>query len=424
MVGQTLAEKILSEHAGHEVRAGEFAIVRVDFAYVQDGTGPLTVRRLQAMGIERLFDPSRCAVFLDHASPSPRLELSNDHKLLREFCERTGAILSEIGGGISHTVAAESFVNPGDVVVGADSHTCTTGALGAFATGMGSTDVAVAFAFGKTWMRAPEAFRVVGRGRFPTGVYSKDFMLHFIGTVEADGATYKSLEFDGEALRGLSIAGRLAISNMAVEAGAKVGLFPTDEVTRAYLAAHDRAGRFRALDADPDATYERVFEFDVGTLRPMVSKPHFVDNVSAVEDIGEPVKVHQVFIGTSTNGRLEDFQIAAKILKGRRIAPGLRLIATPASREVHIEGMRDGTFQAFVEAGGVVTGPGCGACVGVHEGVLADGEVCVATQNRNFKGRMGNPRASIYLASPATAAATAVRGILTDPREFEKDLRS
>ncbi len=208
-MGKTLAEKILGEHAGHEVSAGEFVIVRVDFAYVQDGTGPLTVRQLDAMGIEKLHDPSHCAVFLDHASPSPRLELSNDHKFLRAFCDRTEAILSDIGNGISHTVAAEKYVNPGDVVVGADSHTCTTGALGAFATGMGSTDVAVAFAFGQTWMRVPETFKIVVTGQLPTGVYSKDFMLHLIGTLGADGATYKSLEFVGETMTNLSMDGRL-----------------------------------------------------------------------------------------------------------------------------------------------------------------------------------------------------------------------
>ena len=417
-MGKTLAEKILGEHAGHEVSAGEFAIVRVDFAYVQDGTGPLTVRQLGAMDIEKLHDPSRCAVFLDHASPSPRLELSNDHTFLRAFCGRTGAILSDIGNGISHTVAAEKYVNPGDMVVGADSHTCTTGALGAFATGMGSTDVAVAFAFGQTWMRVPETFKIAVTGQLPTGVYSKDFMLYLIGTLGADGATYKALEFVGEAMVSLSMDGRLAMANMAVECGAKVGLFPPDEITRSYLEAAGRGDRFCEIAADEDAEYEQVFTFDAGALRPMVARPHFVDNVCAVGDAGEEVQADQVFIGTSTNGRLEDFQIAARILKGRRIHPNVRLIVTPGSRNVYLRGLQDGTFQTFMEAGGVVTGPGCGACVGVHEGVLADGEVCVSTQNRNFKGRMGNPNAFIYLVSPATAAATAITGKLTDPREF------
>lgn len=417
-MGQTLSEKILSEHAGRDVRAGEFAVVKVDWAYVQDGTGPLAVRQLDEMGVDALFDPSRCVVFLDHASPSPRQELSNDHKFLRAFCERTGAILSDIGGGISHTVMAEKYLCPGDVAVGADSHTVTGGALGAFATGMGSTDVAVAYGFGATWMRVPETFKIVATGDFQTGVFSKDYVLHIIGTLRADGATYKALEFLGEPMGRLSMAGRLAMANMAVEAGAKVGLFVPDEITRQYLEAAGRGDRFREIAPDPDADYERTLEFDLDTLKPMVACPHFVDNVCAIEDVTEEVKVDQVFCGTSTNGRLEDFQIAARILKGRTLAKGVRLIATPASRKVHLDGVADGTFTTFMEAGGVVTGPGCGACVGVHEGVLADGEVCISTQNRNFKGRMGNPNAFLYLVSPATAAASAVTGRLTDPREF------
>ncbi len=417
-MGQTLTEKILSEHAGHDVKGGEFAIVNVDLAYVQDGTGPLSVRQLDAMGVTELKNPDRCIVFLDHASPSPRRELSNDHKFLRAFCERTGAVLSEVGGGISHTVVAESYVRPGDVVLGADSHTCTGGALGAFATGMGSTDVSVAMAFGHTWMRVPETFKIVANGSFQKGVYSKDYVLKIIGTIGADGATYKALEFHGDAMRPLSMAGRLAMSNMAVECGAKVGIFPTDEVTAQYLALRGRGDDFRQVQPDPDAEYERVLEFDLDELKPQVACPHFVDNVCAIEDLEEEVRVDQVFVGTSTNGRLEDFHVAAKILKGQKLAPGVRLIATPGSRWVHIEGMKDGTFEVFSEIGGVVTGPGCGACVGVHEGVLADAEVCISTQNRNFKGRMGNPNAFIYLVSPATAAASAITGRLTDPREF------
>ncbi len=417
-MGQTIAEKVLSEHAGQDLAAGQFAVVNVDFAYVQDGTGPLTVRQLDAMGIEKLWDPERCAVFLDHASPSPRQELSNDHKFLRGFCERTGAILSEIGNGISHTVVAESYVCPGDVIVGADSHTCTTGAHGAFSTGMGSTDVAVAMAFGKTWMRVPESYKVVGTGAWPRGVYAKDFVLNLIGEIGADGAVYKALEFVGDALAALSMPGRMTISNMAVEAGGKVGIFPPDEVTHRYLEEHGRGDCYREIASDPDAEYERVLEYDVSRLVPMVAKPHFVDNVCAIEDLDEEVKVDQVFLGTSTAGRLEDFQQAVQVLRGRKVAKGVRLLATPGSRKVQMDGLADGTFPAILEAGGVVTTPGCGACVGVHEGVLADGEVCVSTQNRNFQGRMGNPKAFLYLVSPAAAAATAVTGRLTDPREF------
>jgi 3-isopropylmalate/(R)-2-methylmalate dehydratase large subunit len=417
-VGRTLSEKILSEHAGRELSAGEFAVVCVDFAYVQDGTGPLTVRQLEAMGVRELKDPERSAVFLDHASPSPRQELSNDHKLLREFCRRTGAHLSEVGGGISHTVASERWVSPGDVIVGADSHTVTGGALGAFATGMGSTDVAVAFAFGHTWMRVPESFRIDARGEWPRGIYSKDFMLHYIGKIGADGATYKALEFGGEATGVLSMEARFAISNMAVEAGAKVGLFASDAETKRFLEELGRGGDFREVAPDPDASYEKRFEIDVSKLVPMVAKPHFVDNVCPIEEVGEEVHADQVFIGTSTNGRIEDLRIAASIIGGRQVPQGTRLIVTPGSRRVYGQALAEGLVKVFVEAGGVVTGPGCGACVGVHEGVLADGEVCVTTQNRNFKGRMGNPNAFLYLVSPATAAATAVTGRLTDPREF------
>jgi 3-isopropylmalate/(R)-2-methylmalate dehydratase large subunit len=378
----------------------------------------LAVRQLDEMGVTELFDPSRCIVFLDHASPSPRQELSNDHKFLRAFCDRTGAVLSDIGNGISHTVMAENYLNPGDVAVGADSHTVTGGALGAFATGMGSTDVAVAYGFGYTWMRVPETFKIVATGEFQKGVFSKDYMLQIIGTLRADGATYKALEFLGEPIGQLSMAGRLAMANMAVEAGAKVGLFVPDEVTRRYLEAAGRGDKFREIAPDPDADYERTVEFALDQLKPMVACPHFVDNVRAIEDVKDEVKVDQVFCGTSTNGRLEDFQIAASILKGKTLAKGVRLIATPGSRKVYLDGLADGTFATFMEAGGVITGPGCGACVGVHEGVLADGEVCISTQNRNFKGRMGNPNAFIYLVSPATAAASAVTGRLTDPREF------
>ena len=416
-MGKTLTEKILGKHAGREVAAGDFTTVCVDFAYVQDGTGPLSVRQLEAMGVEKLSDPSRCAVFLDHASPSPRRELSNDHKLLRAFCERTGAILSEVGSGISHNVVSERYARPGDVVLGADSHTCTNGALGAFGTGMGSTDVAVAMGFGQTWMRVPESWKVLVNGEFPEGVYSKDFMLHFIGTVTADGATYKALEFLGPAMEALSMTGRFTMSNMAVESGAKVGMFPSDEKTRAFLAQQGREQDYAELGPDADAEYEREIEFDASMLEPTVACPHFVDNTKPIGEV-EPVKADQVFLGTSTNGRLEDFRIAAGILKGHTVSPGTRLIATPGSRRVYMEAMQSGVLQTIIEAGGVVTGPGCGACVGVHEGVLGDGEVCISTQNRNFKGRMGNPNAFLYLVSPATAAASAVTGTLTDPREF------
>jgi 3-isopropylmalate/(R)-2-methylmalate dehydratase large subunit len=316
-----------------------------------------------------------------------------------------------------HNVVSEKYAKPGNVIVGADSHTCTQGALGAFATGMGSTDVAVALAFGYTWMRVPESFQVVLEDNLPKGVYTKDFMLYFIGKIGANGATYKALEFMGPGLKNLSVAARATIANMAIECGAKAGLFPADEQTRLFLKEQGREKDHQELTSDPDAAYERRLEFNLSEMEPVVACPHFVDKVKPIREVGE-VKADQVFIGTCTNGRLEDLQIAAQILRGRRAHPETRLIITLSSRRAYLEALRDGTLQALIEAGGIVNGPGCGPCVGIHEGVLGDGEVCVGTQNRNFEGRMGNPRGFIYLASPATAAATAITGKLTDPREF------
>ena len=416
-MGLTLSEKIISQHCEREVKAGEIVIADVDLCYVQDGTGPLTIGQIEKMGIEKVHNPKKTILFLDHASPSPRFELSNDHKMLRKFADRTGAILSEIGGGISHHVSLESYAIPGDVIIGADSHTCTNGALGAFATGMGSTDVAVAFAFGKTWMRVPETFRIVVNGKFQKGVHSKDLILNLIGKISSRGATYKALEFTGEAIENMDIAARATVANMAVEAGAKVGLFPSDEKTRLFLEKMGRGDNFRKIASDPDALFEKTIEIDASSLKPTIACPHFVDNIKTIEEIGD-VRVDEVFIGTSCNGRIEDLREAAKILKGNKVHHGTRLIITPASKRTYLEAMRDGTLNTFVEVGGVITGPGCGGCVGVHEGVLADGDVCLATQPRNFKGRMGNPNAFIYLGSPALAAATAIKGKITDPREF------
>ncbi len=416
-MGMTLAEKILSEHVGREVRAGEIVVVKVDLVYAQDGTGPLAIRKVREMGFDRLADPGRTIFFFDHASPSPRFELSNDHAMMREFAVRMGCRVSEVGWGISHHVVAEVDVKPGDVVVGADSHTCTGGALSAFATGVGSTDAAVAMATGKIWLRVPETIRVVVEGEIPFGVYGKDIILYLIGRIGADGATYKALEFTGEGIASLEMAGRMTIANMAVEAGAKVGLFASDGETRRWLEGMGRGKDFRRLEADSGASYERVIEIRGRDLRPMVACPHQVDNTKAVDEVGE-VRVDQVFLGTSCNGRLEDLRVAARILKGRVIHPRTRMIVTPASRRVYWEALKDGTVEIFTEAGALVTPPGCGACVGLHGGVLGDGEVCLATQPRNFKGRMGSPKSFIYLGSPAVAAATALEGRIADPRKY------
>jgi len=416
-MGMTLAEKILSEHAGRELKAGEIVVVGVDLAYTQDGTGPLAVRKIQEMGFDRIHNPNRTLFFLDHAAPSPRFELSNDHSFLREFARKTGAKVSDVGSGISHQVVAEMEVRPGDVVVGADSHTCTGGALGAFATGVGSTDAAVAIALGKVWFRVPETIRVIVEEKLPVGVFGKDIILHLIGKIGAAGATYKSLEYTGDTVENLDMPGRLTIGNMAVEAGAKVGLFPSDEVTRGWLDRMGRPGDFRKIVPDPDARYERTVVIKAGDLKPTIACPHQVDNTKTIDEL-EEVRVDQVFLGTSCNGRLEDLQIAAGILKGKTIHAGTRMIVTPGSALVYKEAMKDGTMEILVEAGALITPAGCGACVGLHEGVLGDGEVCLATQPRNFKGRMGSPKSFIYLGSPAVAAATAIEGRIADPRKY------
>jgi 3-isopropylmalate/(R)-2-methylmalate dehydratase large subunit len=416
-MGMTLAEKILSKHAGKEVRAGEIAVVKVDLTYTQDGTGPLAVRKLQEMGFKEVYHPKKTIFFFDHAAPSPRFELSNDHAFLRDFAEKTGSQVSDVGYGISHQVVAEREVKPGDVVIGADSHTCTGGALGAFATGVGSTDAAVAIALGKVWLKVPETIRVVVEGKLPIGIYGKDIILHLIGKIGAAGATYKALEFSGDTIDHLDMAGRMTIANMAVEAGAKVGLFPSDGVTQDWLNRMGRSIDFRRMDPDPDALYEKTVIINAKDLKPTIACPHQVDNIKTIDEIGE-VRVDQVYLGTSCNGRLEDFQVAAKILKGKKIHPKIRLIITPGSRQVYLEALKDGTMEILIESGALAMPPGCGACVGLHEGVLGDGEVCLATQPRNFKGRMGSPKSFIYLGSPALAAATAIEGKIADPRKY------
>ncbi|RKZ01472.1 MAG: 3-isopropylmalate dehydratase large subunit [Candidatus Hydrothermota bacterium] len=417
-MGKTIAEKILSEHVGRDVTPGEIVVVPVDVAMVQDGTGPLTVEEFDKLGFDDVAI-DRAILFIDHAAPSPRKELSNAHNILRDFSKRTKAILSDVGEGICHQLLIEKYVNPGEVLVGADSHTCTSGALGAFATGMGSTDVALAFGLSKVWMKVPETHRFVVKGELPIGVFSKDIILHIIGTIGADGATYKAMEFEGDTIESMSMEARFTLTNMAVEAGAKTGLIATDEKTLKWLEEHGRADKFREIRPDADAQYEKTYEFDVSKLEPMVAYPHTVDNVRPIsEAVKDEIKVNQVFIGTCTNGRLEDLRIAASILRGRHKHPDVRLIVIPASRKVFMDAMKEGLLEVFVEAGAAVLAPGCGPCVGVHEGVLADGEVVISTQNRNFKGRMGNPNAFIYLASPATAAASAIEGKIADPRKY------
>jgi 3-isopropylmalate/(R)-2-methylmalate dehydratase large subunit len=416
-MGKTLAEKILTDNSSSDAHAGDIIIARVGLAFLQDGTGPLALRQLKESGLEQIANPKRAILFLDHAAPSPSRELANDHINLRQFAEKSGAQIYDVGEGVCHQLVAESYANPGEVILGADSHSVTAGALGAFATGMGSTDVAIAIALGKTWLRVPESFRIEVRGRFTKGVFAKDLILHLIGKLGADGATYKSLEFSGEAVGNMSMAERFTIANMAVEAGAKTGLFPTDATTQTYLDSRGRGSCFRALSPDPDADYERVITIDASSLEPTISKPHSVDNIALAGELAG-IKVAQVFIGTCTNGRLDDLAIAAAILNGKSRHPKTRLLIAPASSDVLKEAISAGYIQTLIESGAVLLPPGCGPCVGVHQGALGDGEACLSTANRNFKGRMGNPEAFIYLGSPATAAASAIVGEIIDPREL------
>lgn len=416
-MGRTLAEKIIGKRAGREVSAGDIVIANVDLFYMQDGTAPLAIQQIQALGTVKIAKPDRTIVFIDHTSPSPRMELSNTQQMLRDFAKKSGIVLFDIGSGISHQVASERFFRPAEIALAADSHTCTGGALGCAASGMGSTDIAVGMALGRTWLRVPESFKVEVTGRFQKGVYAKDLILHFIGQIGADGATYKSVEWVGDGVRRMDMSERLTIANMAIECGAKFGLFPADEVTRAYLREHGREVDFREIAPDDDAQYERVIPVDIAKLPPIVAKPHAVDNTVPVDEV-KGTKIDQAFIGTCTNARLEDLRVAAEIVRGRKKHPDVRFIVTPASRAVWEQALEKGYLKVFSEAGAVITPSGCGPCVGIHEGVLADGDVCISTMNRNFRGRMGNPNAFIYLGSPASVAASAVKGEIADPREF------
>lgn len=411
-MGLTLAEKIISKHSGKEVRAGELTIANIDVCAVQDGTGPLTVQEFKKIGKTKLNNPKRTILFIDHAAPSPRKELSNSHMVLREFAKEYGAVLSDVGAGVCHQRLIEDYVNPGEILIGADSHTCTSGALGAFATGMGSTDIAVGMALGKTWLKVPATFKFEVSGEFKAGICSKDLMLHLIGMIGADGATYKALEFCGETIENMAMSERFTLANMAVEAGAKAGLFLSDEKTKEFLASRGRIDKWIELKPDEDAVYERIIKINAGDIKHMVSCPHTVDNTKTVDELKD-VKVHQVFVGTCTNGRIEDLRIVSDILKGKKVHPDVRMLIAPASRDVFKQALKEGLIDVFVDANAAILTSGCGPCVGVHAGTLGDGEVCLATQNRNFQGRMGNTKGFIYLSSPYVAAYSALKGYIS-----------
>ncbi|MEW5748209.1 MAG: 3-isopropylmalate dehydratase large subunit [Candidatus Thermoplasmatota archaeon] len=416
-MGKTIAEKVLSDRSGSDCWAGDMTVASVDFCMAQDGTSTMMMRELESLGFEAPRTRRGMAMVIDHSSPSPSANISRIHGRIRAFARSHGIPLCDIGGGVCHQVVPESGkVLPGDLVVGADSHTCTYGALNACSTGLGSADVAAAAFTGRLWFRVPESYRVELSGRLPARVSTKDLALDLIGQVGADGATYKSIEYSGDGLASLPMDGRMTVANMAVEMGAKFSPFPFDSYTREWYASRG-VDPGPGVSGDPDADYERGLDVDLASIVPKVAAPHQVDNVRDVSELaGTPVQ--QVFVGTCTNGRLDDLRSVVSVMRGRRVMDGVRMIVAPASREVMLRATDEGVMSQLVRSGAVVMPPGCGPCVGTHAGVPADGENVVSTANRNFRGRMGNNQdVNIFLVSPETAAATAVTGEITDPRE-------
>jgi 3-isopropylmalate/(R)-2-methylmalate dehydratase large subunit len=416
-VGKTIAEKILSAKSGIDAKANDIVVADLVFVLGQDGTSPLAIQAFREMKAERVFNSDRVAMIIDHSAPSPLQGVSELHTQMRDFAEKQAIHFYDIGDGVCHQLVPEQgHVVCGDLVIGADSHTCTYGAINVFSTGVGSTDLAAGLVAGKLWFKVPETIKFELKGQLPPGVYSKDLILYLIGDTTADGATYMAAEYTGEAISSLSVEARFTISNMAIEMGAKCGLMEADSKTEAWVRAHSKRG-FTPVKSDPDAVYAQVRTYDVSNLAPQVAKPHTVDNVSPINEVlGIPIQ--QGVIGTCTNGRMEDLRIAAQLLKGKHIAAGTRLIVAPSSRQIYLEAMKEGLLETLVTAGAAVVTPGCGPCVGTHNGVPSDGENVISTANRNFKGRMGNNKAFVYLGSPATVAASVLYGKIADPREF------
>jgi 3-isopropylmalate/(R)-2-methylmalate dehydratase large subunit len=418
-----ISEKILAKASGkNTVTSGEIVDANVDMVMVHDLTGPLAVEAFKRIGIDHVWDNKKVVIILDHQVPAESVKAAELHKMLRKFAKEQGIRLYDVGkGGICHQVMPEKgHVIPGTLMVGADSHTCTYGALGAFATGIGSTEAAAVFATGKIWLRVPEAIKINVQGRFRKYVTPKDLILTIIGKVGAGGATYKSIEFAGSTIREMSMAGRMTLCNMTVEMGAKNGIVEPDEITRNFLEGRTDKPlpSFENLKSDADAVYEKVMEFDVTSLESQVACPSSVDNVKPASELSG-VPVEQAFIGSCTNGRIEDLRLAAQILKGKKVKNDVRALVIPASQEVYLQALKEGLIEIFTDAGALVCGSACGPCLGGHIGLLAAGEACVSTSNRNFIGRMGSTEASVYLASPATVAASAITGRITNPREVE-----
>ncbi|MEE8472440.1 MAG: 3-isopropylmalate dehydratase large subunit, partial [Dehalococcoidia bacterium] len=402
----TLSEKILAAHSGREaVSPGELINVGVDLILANDITAPLAIQEFRRLGVDSVFDPRRVVLVPDHFVPNKDIPSAQQAKLMREFALEQGTVYFEVGRmGIEHVLLPEQGLTlPGEVIIGADSHTCTYGALGAFAAGMGSTDIACAMATGETWLRVPPTIKLVYRGELGEWVGGKDLILYTIGQIGVDGALYQALEFSGPAVEALSMDGRFTMANMAAEAGAKAGLFTPDGKTLDYI--QDRAKRpFTVYEPDPDAGYARVIEFDVAGLEPQVSFPSLPSNTRPLSQVGE-VKIDQAVVGACTNGRLEDLRLAARVLKGREVHPEVRCIVIPGTQQVYMDALKEGLIETFIRAGAAVSTPTCGPCLGGYMGVLAAGERAVTTTNRNFVGRMGSPESEVYLANPAVAAA-------------------
>ena len=415
-MGQTIAEKIFSSHCGKRVHAGDFVLANLDLVMAHDTTCAWALEPFYQIAT-RVFDPKKIFIPFDHAFPSPSVAMSKLQAEIRKFANEQGIPISF--EGVCHQVMSERLINPGNLILGADSHSPTGGGVGALTIGVGSTDAAIAMATGTAWFRVPHTIRINITGKLPRGCYSKDVILTVAREMGPDGANYRVIEYGGETVENFNVPARLTLTNMSAEMGAKAAIVPPDQKTRDYLAENDRAYDFEELRSDTDARFEKVLHFDVSELKPMIACPPDIDNDVPVEQLqAERIPVDQVFIGSCTNCRIEDLEVVYGMWKGKKLKEGLRVIVTPASRKVYLQALQRGYIEEFMKIGAIVSSPGCGPCLGRAGGVLYDNEVCVSTSNRNFEGRMGSPKAKIYLASPATAAASALTGFITDPREF------